>query len=183
MPTSSLREPEKGGLVSRIRFSEIPPAGRAHADAPCGRNTDLALRVEALCGCEILRTISEAEDKITRGRLDALVVAPCTGNTLGKIAHAITDGPVTMAVKANLRNRRPTLIALATNDALGATLENIALTIEKKNIFFVPFAQDDPIGKPTSLVCDFRLLPDALDCALRGVQLQPVLGAPRSKDA
>ena len=155
----------------------------ANTSTRFGRNTDLALRVEALCGCEILRTISEAEDKITRGRLDALVVAPCTGNTLGKIAHAITDGPVTMAVKANLRNRRPTLIALATNDALGATLENIALTIEKKNIFFVPFAQDDPIGKPTSLVCDFRLLPDALDCALCGVQLQPVLGAPRSKDA
>lgn len=148
----------------------------ANTSTRFGRNTDLALRVEALCGCEILRTISEAEDKITRGRLDALVVAPCTGNTLGKIAHAITDGPVTMAVKANLRNRRPTLIALATNDALGATLENIALTIEKKNIYFVPFAQDDPIGKPTSLVCDFRLLPDALDCALRGVQLQPRAG-------
>lgn len=118
----------------------------------------------------------------TRGKLDALVIAPCTGNTLGKIAHAITDGPVTMAAKANLRNRRPTLIALATNDALGATLANIAMTIEKKNIYFVPFSQDDPIGKPTSLVCDFKLLPDALDCALRGVQLQPVLGAPRTKE-
>ncbi len=140
-----------------------------------GRNTDLALRVENLCGNEIIHSMTEAEEKITRGGFDALVISPCTGNTLGKIAHAITDGTVPMAAKATLRNRKSVLIALATNDGLGYTLSNIARTIEQKNIYFVPFAQDDPVHKPTSLVCDFTLVSDALHEALIGVQLQPVI--------
>jgi dipicolinate synthase subunit B len=91
------------------------------------------------------------------------------------MAHGITDGVVTMAVKAQLRNRRPVVIAIATNDGLGANLFNIAMVLEKKNVYFVPFGQDDAYGKPTSLICDFKRIPDTLDAALRGRQLQPVL--------
>ncbi len=123
------------------------------------------LRVEALCGCEILRTISEAEDKITRQTPTRLSSPPAPAIRSAKSHTPSPTGRSRWPSKPICATRRPTLIALATNDALGATLENIALTIEKKEHILRPFAQDDPIGKPTSLVCDFRLLPDALDCA------------------
>ena len=107
--------------------------------------------------------------------LDLLIVAPCTGNTLGKLAQGITDSTVTMAVKAHLRNQRPVLLAVSTNDGLGASGENMARLCQRKHYYFVPYGQDDPFAKPQSLKADLALLPAAVDAALRGEQLQPVL--------
>ena len=107
--------------------------------------------------------------------LDALVIAPCTGNTLAKLAHSIADTPVTMAAKSHLRNGRPVIIAVSTNDALSGAAENIGRLMGRKHYYFVPFGQDDPKEKPTSMVADFSLLLPTLEAALDGRQLQPVL--------
>ena len=103
------------------------------------------------------------------------MIAPCTGNTLAKLAHGIADGPVTMAAKSHLRNGRPVLLAVSTNDGLAAAAENIGKLLARKNIYFVPFGQDDPEKKPASLVADFNRLPQALAAAAEGRQLQPLL--------
>ena len=147
----------------------------ANTSTRFGRNTDLALRVEALCGCEILRTISEAEDKITRGRLDALVVAPCTGNTLAKLARGVADSTVTLACKAHLRNERPIVLAVSSNDALAGNAASLGKLLARRYFYFVPFGQDSPMKKPASLVADFTKLPETVDLALQGKQLQPML--------
>jgi len=107
--------------------------------------------------------------------MDALLIAPCTGNTLAKLAHGITDSAVTMAAKAHLRNGRPVVIALSTNDGLSGSAENIARLLTRKHIYFVPFGQDAPESKPYSLQADFSLLDEAVAAALRGEQLQPIL--------
>ena len=103
------------------------------------------------------------------------MIAPCTGNTLAKLAHGIADGPVTMAAKSHLRNGRPVIIAVSTNDALGAAAENIGKLLARKHYYFVPFRQDDPVNKPTSMVADFTLIPETVAAALEGKQLQPIL--------
>ena len=128
----------------------------------------------AICGGEPVCTIAEAERTVTNGGFDCVIVCPCTGNTCAKIACGITDTPVTMAVKAQLRNGGSVLLALASNDALGANLKNIGVCMDKKHVFFVPMRQDDPQKKPRSLICDFSLAPEAAEKAVRGVQLQPV---------
>lgn len=128
-----------------------------------------------LCGTHPLHTIAQVEPIGPKKLFDILVVAPCTGNTLAKLAHGIADGPVTMAVKSHLRNGRPVLIAVSTNDALGAAAENIGRLLARKHIYFVPYGQDDPTGKPCSMVADFTMIPKALEEALEGRQLQPVL--------
>lgn len=128
-----------------------------------------------LCGNEPLHTITQVEPIGPKKMFDILVIAPCTGNTLAKLAHGIADGPVTMAVKSHLRNNRPVLIAVSTNDGLSAAAENIGKLLGRKHYYFVPFGQDDPAEKPSSLVADFSRLPDALEAALEGRQLQPVL--------
>ncbi|MBQ1435772.1 MAG: dipicolinate synthase subunit B, partial [Clostridia bacterium] len=120
-------------------------------------------------------TIPEAEPIGPKRLLDALVIAPCTGNTLAKLALGVTDTSVTMAAKAQLRNRRPVIIALSTNDALSANLKNIGLLMNAKNVYFVPFGQDDPAAKESSLTADMKKLPEAVFYALSGRQLQPVL--------
>lgn len=130
---------------------------------------------QEFCGTAPLHTIAEVEPIGPKQLLDLLVVAPCTGNTLAKLASSIADGPVTMAVKSHLRNNRPVLIAVSTNDGLCGAAENIGKLMGRKNYYFVPFGQDDPIGKPTSLVADFTKLPMALEAALEGRQYQPVL--------
>jgi dipicolinate synthase subunit B len=107
--------------------------------------------------------------------LDALIIAPCTGNTLAKLAHSIADGPVTMAAKSHLRNGRPVLLAVSTNDALAGAAENIGKLLARKHYYFVPFGQDDPQKKPTSMVADFTKVLPALEAALTGIQLQPVV--------
>ncbi len=132
-------------------------------------------RMATICGRDPLYTIAQVEPIGPSKLLDALVIAPCTGNTLAKIAHSIADSPVTMAAKSHLRNGRPVLIAVSTNDALAGAAENIGKLLGRKNYYFVPFGQDDPVRKPTSMVADFQKLPQALDLALEGKQLQPIL--------
>ena len=124
---------------------------------------------------EIVHTIAEAERFGPEIQLDALIIAPCTGNTLAKAALGITDTPVTMAIKAQLRRDGLVVLALATNDALSSNLKNICVMLNHKNVFFVPLRQDDPVNKPYSTVADFRLLPDTLKAAREGRQIQPVL--------
>lgn len=134
-------------------------------------------RIEALCKKKVISTIRDAEPFGPKALIDIFIIAPCTGNTLAKLSAGITDSSVTMAAKANLRNNRPVLIAVSTNDGLSGNASNIGKLLNRKNIFFVPFYQDDPLNKPCSLVADFDLLPDAAEAALRGVQLQPLLCA------
>ena len=143
-------------------------------DTRFGRAKDLVREAEELCGRTGVKTIAEAEPLGPASPMDAMIIAPCTGNTLAKLACGITDTPVTMAAKAHLRTGRPLLIALATNDALSGNLKNIAVMMEKKNVFFLPMVQDDPVSKPFSLVADFGRIPEALAAALRGENLRPV---------
>jgi dipicolinate synthase subunit B len=126
-------------------------------------------------GNDIIHTISQAEPIGPKKLLDAIVVLPCTGNTLAKLANGISDSCVTLAVKAHLRNDRPVVIAVSTNDGLGAAAQNIGKLLTRKNIFFVPFRQDDFEHKPNSLVADFSKLNDTLVYALSGIQIQPLL--------
>jgi dipicolinate synthase subunit B len=130
--------------------------------------------VETLCGKKGIYTIVEAEPLGPRVHLDALVIAPCTGNTLAKIANGITDGVVPMAAKAHIRSDRPLLLALASNDAMSATLPSLAHLLEKKHVYFVPLRQDDPEKKPHSLVADFSRVPECLTSALHGKQVRPL---------
>lgn len=132
-------------------------------------------RAEAICGRPVLHTLAEVEPIGPKKMLDALIIAPCTGNTLAKLAHSIADGPVTMAAKSHLRNGRPVIIAISTNDALAGAAENIGKLLSRKHYYFVPFGQDDAFGKPTSIVVDFSKIPQALEMALEGKQLQPLL--------
>lgn len=144
-------------------------------DTRFGAAAEHIRRATAICGREPIHTIDQAEPIGPKKLLDALVVAPCTGNTLAKLAHGIADTAVTMAVKSHLRNGRPVLIAVSTNDGLAAAAENIGRLLGRKHYYFVPFGQDDPLQKPASLVAGFGLLPAALEQALTGNQLQPVL--------
>jgi dipicolinate synthase subunit B len=132
-------------------------------------------RAEEICGRKAILSIKEAEPIGPKKLLDALIIAPCTGNTLAKLSCGIADGPVTMAAKSHLRNARPVLIAVSTNDALGTAAENIGRLMARKHYYFVPLQQDDPTGKPASMVADFQKIPAALEAALIGRQMQPVL--------
>ncbi len=132
-------------------------------------------KVTQICGREPIHTIEQAEPIGPKKMLDVLVIAPCTGNTLAKLAHSIADGPVTMAAKSHLRNGRPILVAVSTNDGLAGAAENIGKLLARKHYFFAPFGQDDPIGKPTSLVADFAKIPESLTLAIEGTQIQPIL--------
>lgn len=152
-------------LMSEITYS---------TDTRFGRCEDFRNRVEDICGRPVMHTIPQVEPIGPKGYLDALIVMPCTGNTLGKLANGIYDSAVTMAVKAQLRNHRPVILGLATNDGLGASAINIGRLLTTRNVYFVPMAQDDPVGKPESLIADFDRLEDTLLAAMRGKQLQPV---------
>lgn len=132
-------------------------------------------RAAKISGRSPLHTIAEAEPIGPKKLLNALVVAPCTGNTLAKLAAGIADGPVTMAVKSHLRNGRPVILAISTNDGLGTAAGNIGKLLARKHVYFVPYGQDDPEQKPASLVADFSLLVPAVEAALEGRQLQPML--------
>ena len=132
-------------------------------------------KLEEICGCPPLHLISQVEPIGPKGLLDILVIAPCTGNTLAKLAHSIADGPVTMAAKSHLRNGRPVLVAVSTNDGLAGAGENIGRLLARKHYYFVPFGQDDPLKKPTSLIADFAQIPQAMEGAMAGQQIQPKL--------
>ena len=144
-------------------------------DSRFGTATDHLLNASEICGSAPIQTISQAEPIGPKHLFDALVIAPCTGNTLAKLAHSIADGPITMAAKSHLRNGRPILIAVSTNDGLAGAAENIGKLLARKHYYFVPFGQDDPKNKPTSLVADFNRIPQALEYALREQQIQPIL--------
>ena len=144
-------------------------------DSRFGTAEEFLRRAEEICGQPPLRTIDEVEPIGPKKLLDALIIAPCTGNTLAKLAHGIADTAVTMAAKSHLRNGRPILIAVSTNDALAGAAENIGRLLSRKHYYFVPFGQDDPEKKPTSMVADFGQIPAALAAALEGRQIQPLL--------
>ena len=139
-----------------------------------GNANDLIEEVEDICKNKVIHTIVGAEPIGPKNLLDILVVAPATGNTLAKNALGITDSTVTMAIKAHLRNNKPVVLGIATNDALGGSAKNIGLLHNTKNIYFVPYRQDDPQGKNNSLICDFSLIPQTVEDALKGKQIQPI---------
>ena len=146
-----------------------------NTDTRFGTSDALLERLRELTGREPLMDIPSVEPIGPKGLLDVLVIAPATGNTLAKLAAGITDTAVTMAAKAHLRNGRPVVIAVASNDGLSAGAKNIGELLVRKNYYFVPFGQDSAMLKPCSLMADFTLLPQTIDAALRGEQLQPVL--------
>ena len=161
-------------------YQVIPIFSRASAgtDSRFGKPGEFLKEAEAICGTAPILTLSEAEPIGPKKLLDALVIAPCTGNTLAKLSCSIADGPVTMAAKSHLRNGRPIVLAVSTNDALAGAAENIGRLLARKHFYFVPFGQDSPEKKPTSMVADFSLLPATLEAALEGRQLQPLILPP-----
>ena len=162
-------------LARDYRLTPIFSHVSATVDSRFGTAAEhLALATE-ICGAPPLTTIPDAEPIGPKKLFDALIVAPCTGNTLAKLAHSIADGPVTMAAKSHLRNGRPVILAVSTNDALGGAAENIGKLLARKHFYFVPFGQDDPYNKPTSMVADFSRIPETLQSALEGKQIQPIL--------
>lgn len=144
-------------------------------DSRFGTAKEHLARAEQICGRPPLITIPQVEPIGPKKMLDVLIVAPCTGNTLAKLSHGIADTPVTMAAKSHLRNGRPVILAVSTNDALGSAAENIGRLFVRKNYYFVPFGQDDPVNKPNSMVADFTKIADTLRLAVEGHQIQPVL--------
>ena len=144
-------------------------------DTRFGKAKDICDKIINICQRDIIRTIKDAEPIGPQKLTDVMIVAPCTGNTLAKLANAVTDTPVTMAVKSHLRQQKPVLISIATNDALGASAQNIGKLMNTRHYYFVPFRQDNPLQKPNSLVSDFSLIPSALSYAIDDRQLQPVL--------
>ena len=146
-----------------------------YTDTRFGSAEALIAKLEQLTGHRIMGSVDEAEPIGPKKLIDVLVIAPCTGNTIGKLANGITDTAVTMAAKAHLRNDRPVVIAMASNDGLSGAARNIGTLLSRKNYYFVPFGQDDPAGKPCSLMADFSRIGDTIERALAGQQLQPVL--------
>ncbi len=158
--------------------AELTPIFSEHAaatDTRFGKAADRVAELEKICGRAAIRTIPEAEPLGPKDLLDLLIVAPCTANTAAKLAYGITDGTATMAVKSMLRRQKPIVLAIATNDALGASAKNIGLLLNTRNYYFVPLRQDAPAEKPASLVADFSRLPETAALALAHKQVQPVL--------
>lgn len=162
-------------LTETYDLIPIMSENAAETDTRFGTATEHIKRLMLLSGHKVVTTIAEAEPLGPASPMDALLIAPCTGNTLAKLSHGITDTAVTMAAKAHLRNGRPVIIALSTNDGLSGSAENIARLLNRKHFYFVPFRQDDPLKKPRSLQADFSLLEETIQAALRGRQLQPIL--------
>lgn len=163
------------GLAAHYELVPIMSDTAAETDSRFGKASEHIKRLMELTGKNVVTTIAEAEPLGPAEPMEALLIAPCTGNTLARLAHGVTDSAVTMAAKAHLRNGRPVVIALSTNDGLSGSAENIARLLNRKNIFFVPFGQDDPEKKPNSLQADFSKLDESLEAAMQGRQLQPLL--------
>ncbi len=160
------------------RFGQIIPIISetvAVTDTRFGAAHDFIREIERICDRRAITSVKGAEPIGPKGLLDVLVICPCTGNTMAKLAHGVTDSSVTMAAKAHLRNGRPLVIALSTNDGLAGSAPNLGSMLARKHVYFVPFGQDDCKGKPTSLVAHFDLVPDTIEAACRGEQLQPML--------
>lgn len=164
------------------RFGDVTPIvseASGSLDTRFGKAHDWLREMERICDKRIIDDLVKAEPLGPKKLLDALVICPCTGNTLGKLAGGIADSTVTLAAKAHLRNGRPLIIAVSSNDALASSAKNIGLLMDKKHVYFVPFRQDDPMGKPTSIVADFSQVPDTVAAALEGRQLQPMVLGPK----
>lgn len=162
----------------KARYETVVPIvseSVAATDTRFGAAHDFMREMERICDRRVIHSVKETEPIGPQKLLDILVLCPCTGNTLAKLAHGVADTSVTMAAKAHLRNGRPLVLAPSTNDGLGAAAANIGMLMARKHVYFVPFRQDDPAAKPTSLVSDFTLVPETLEKALAGEQLQPVL--------
>ena len=161
---------EEGAVVQTV-FSDAAQT----IDSRFGKAADFIAKAEKITGIRPMTTISEAEPIGPGSLLDILVLFPCTGNTIAKLANGITDTPALMAAKAHLRNNKPLLISVSTNDALGMNMKNIGLLLNAKNIYFIPFGQDNPSKKPNSMVSHTELLVPSIEAALAGRQLQPVI--------
>ena len=162
----------------KARFGDVTPIvseAAAANDTRFGPAHEFMREMERICDKRVIDSLVKAEPIGPKKLLDVLVICPCTGNTLAKLAHSIADTPVTMAAKSHLRNGRPILLAVSTNDALAGAAENIGKLLCRRNFYFVPFGQDDPIKKPTSMVADFSKLPQALEAMMDGRQIQPIL--------
>ena len=162
-------------LAEQYELVPIMSENAAETDTRFGTAAEHIKRLMLLSGKKVVTTIAEAEPLGPSAPMDALLIAPCTGNTLAKLSLGITDTAVTMAAKAHLRNGRPLIIALSTNDGLSGSAEHIARLLNRKHVFFGPFRQDDPGKKPRSLQADFHLLEATVQAALQGRQLQPIL--------
>ena len=167
------------GVIEKLceEFDVIPimSENASVTDSRFGKAESFKQRLEELSGKKVVLGISSAEPIGPKKLLDVLVIAPCTGNTLAKMASGVTDTTVTMAAKAQLRNERPVVIALATNDGLAGNAANLGTMLARRNIYFVPFRQDDPDGKPRSLVADFSKITETVYAAVEGKQIQPIL--------
>ena len=166
---------EAAALAEEYEVTALMSETAAETDSRFGTAEGFLERLEEMTGKAVIRTITGAERVGPERLFDVLVIAPCTGNTLAKLALSITDTPVTMAVKSHLRAEKPVVLCPATNDALRGSAKNIGALLNGKNCYFVPFRQDNPKKKPASLVADFDCVPQALEAALHGSQLQPVL--------
>ena len=172
----ALEDLKKTGASLLPVFSEHA----ATLDTRFGTSSDFLCRIREITENEPITTIPQAEPIGPKGLMDILVIAPCTGNTLSKLANGISDTPVLMAAKSHLRNNRPLVISLSTNDALVMNLKNIGILLNTKNIYFVPFGQDNFQAKPNSMTAFVHLLPETIACALEYRQLQPVIRSPHS---
>ena len=166
---------------ARARYGDVTPIvseKSAGTDSRFGPAHEFLREMERICDRRVIDSIPKAEPIGPQKLLDVLVIAPCTGSTLARLANGFSDTAVTMAAKAMWRNGRPVVVAVSTNDGLAGSAKNIAALLDKKHVFFVPYRQDDPVGKPTSLVADFTKINDTVDAALQGRQLQPLLLGP-----
>lgn len=169
--------------LERLREEEadlctIFSVASAHTKNRFGNSEQFLKRAKDITGKEPILTVEGAEPIGPKSLLDVLVLLPCTGNTLAKLANGITDSPVLMAAKAQLRNEKPVIIALSTNDALGMNLKNIGALLQVKHVYFIPFGQDDPVKKPNSMVAHMELLIPTIMAAREGKQYQPVVQSP-----
>ncbi len=146
-----------------------------HLDTKFGKAKDFITEIEEITQNKIIHTIPDAEPIGPKKMFDILIVAPCSGNTISKLAHDIIDGPVTMAVKSHLRNEKPVVIAISTNNGLSGNAENIGKLLNRRHYYFVPFKQDNPITKPRSIVFDPTYIRKTLEYAIEGEQIQPIL--------
>ena len=162
-------------LTENYELVPIMSDTAANTDSRFGTAEAFKGRLTAITGKKVVESIVDAEPLGPAQPMEALIIAPCTGNTMAKLAAGITDSAVTMAAKAHLRNGKPLIIAFSTNDGLSGSAKNIGELLNRKHYFFVPFKQDDPVKKPRSLASDFSLIGDTLETALKGEQLQPII--------
>ena len=162
-------------LAEKYELVPIMSDTAAATDSRFGKAEEFKGTLAILTGKKVVESITEAEPLGPAKPMDALLIAPCTGNTMAKLAAGITDSAVTMAAKAHLRNGKPVVIAFSTNDGLSGSAKNIGELLNRKHYYFVPFGQDDPAKKPRSLASDFSLLCESVEAALRGEQLQPII--------